>query len=618
MPLSRGALTALFAALAGSLALLVALVGGSPKAEAQNIPVLASPNVDLLSVIPGTVGISGVFSPTAPYFYVSGVDALSVIDVSDPKAPRRVGRLQSAVFENEAMTLGERRLADGSIQRFVLIGNDLVQGSVDTDGIQTGRLGGGELIIVDVTTPTAPKIVGRTPSTGPGAATTSTHTVACMDAACRTAYSAGDDGKFSIFDLTELDEPAQVGEAPSPAAGPNPVFTSGAGHHWNVDGAGIAFHAGSGGTAAFDISDPRNPKALTATDENGTKTPYNDFIHHNVQRPNARAFAPGREASVVNGNVALITEEDYFNDGDELACDRAGVFETWEIVDLDGERYRAGNPTSEPDKGTMRPLDTIHPVVEGGGGLSAPAGAFCSAHWFDYHQAGIIAQGFYQQGLRLIDVRDAKDLKQFGYFTGGATQVWDAYWAPQRDASGAAIPGRKSNIVYTADAVQGVGVYEVTNMPPDLPVSGDGGTRGPFPAEPATTGAVANGTAPAPAARCASPLSRFARTTKLTRRSVRVRGTARDRGCGITKVDVAIGRKVGKRCRWLKANGRFSAARSCLRVGYVRARGTKSFRYDRRLRLPRGSYLLWSRATDARGNVERKASRRNLARRGVR
>ncbi|MCU1672737.1 MAG: hypothetical protein JWN77_850, partial [Frankiales bacterium] len=33
---------------------------------------------------------------------------------------------------------------------------------------------------------------------------------------------------------------------------------------------------------------------------------------------------------------------------------------------------------------------------------------------------------------------------------------------PERDAAGVAIPGRKTNIVYTADAVRGIEVYEVT------------------------------------------------------------------------------------------------------------------------------------------------------------
>jgi hypothetical protein len=116
--------------------------------------------------------------------------------------------------------------------------------------------------------------------------------------------------------------------------------------------------------------------------------------------------------------------------------------------------------------GTIAPLDIINPV-KFGDGLSTPIGGFCSAHWFDYHQSGIVAQGFYQQGLRFIDTRNARDLKQYAYVTGGATEVWDAYWVPQRDRRGVA-QRKKTNIVYTTDLVRGLDVFQVDVPPADL------------------------------------------------------------------------------------------------------------------------------------------------------
>ena len=193
--------------------------------------------------------------------------------------------------------------------------------------------------------------------------------------------------------------------------------------------------------------------ALNSTDAHGTQTPWNDFIHHNSKRPNATRFRANAKPSVGRGNVLLVTEEDYFNDGDELLCDRAGTFQTWHVPTLNGS-------------GTIAPLDIINPV-KFGDGLSTPAGGFCSAHWFDYHQSGIVAQGYYQQGLRFIDVRNARDLKQFGYVTGGATEVWDAYWVPQRDRRGVA-QRTKTNIVYTTDLVRGLDVYQVDVPGTDL------------------------------------------------------------------------------------------------------------------------------------------------------
>ena len=179
-------------------------------------------------------------------------------------------------------------------------------------------------------------------------------------------------------------------------------------------------------------------------------------------RPNGSNFTAGAAPSLKNGNVLLVTEEDYFNDGDEALCERAGSVQTWWVQDLDGAAYRSGSPDT-PGSGTISPLDASNVPAEFGGGLTLPAGAFCSAHWFDYHQSGIIAQGFYQAGLRLVDVRDPRNIKQYGYATGGGTEVWDAYWVPERNGKGQAT-GKKTNIVYTADLARGIDVYEV-----DLP-----------------------------------------------------------------------------------------------------------------------------------------------------
>src|SRR4051812_33049132 len=202
MVVSIRALIALCSLLLVPGVLLALLAGfGSRKADAQAPPIVASPNVELVASVQGkgTAAISGVFSRTAPYFYVSGADSVSVFDVSNPRDPQLKGKLVNAVFENEAMTMGERLGADGKVRRFVLIGNDLANVTANpAEVVHVGRIGGQELIIVDVTDPTAPSIAGRTPSTGTAAATTSTHTVACVNASCSIAYTAGDEGRFSV------------------------------------------------------------------------------------------------------------------------------------------------------------------------------------------------------------------------------------------------------------------------------------------------------------------------------------------------------------------------------------------------------------------------------------
>ena len=146
-----------------------------------------------------------------------------------------------------------------------------------------------------------------------------------------------------------------------------------------------------------------------------------------------------------------MTEEDYEN----TDCATAGSFQTWQVGSLDGT------------PGTITPLDRINPVSLGEG-VSAPQMAFCSAHWFDYHPSGIVAQGYYEGGLRLLDVRDPRDIKEYGYVASGLSEVWDAYWVPQRNKNGVATGG-KTNIVYTVDAVRGLDVYTV-----DLPGTAPG------------------------------------------------------------------------------------------------------------------------------------------------
>jgi len=447
----------------------------STATSGVSLPLVTSPNVRVVDSFPETLGISGEFARTGPFFYVSSLDSISVFDTSDARRPRLRGVLPNLVFENEAMSYGER-IEGGVLRRFVLVGNDLYNVTVDpATGPQRGRIGGGEVIVVDVTDPDHPRVRSRTPGSRatPGAVTTSTHTVQCLTTSCEYAYTAGDSGAFSVIDLRDLDRPVQVATPLSPASTSNAIFATGAGHYWDFDAAGVGWHTGSGGAAAFDVSDPLVPRPRNGTNAQGTQTPWNDFIHHNSQRPNASRFSVGTAPSVANGNVLLVTEEDYFKDGDELVCDRAGSFQTWEIPSLDGAGYSAGTPGA----GSIRPLDLINPVKVGDG-LSAPVGAFCSAHWFDYHQSGIIAQGYYQQGLRFIDVRNARDLGQYAYVTGGATEVWDAYWVPQRNSKGVA-QAKKTNLVYTTDLVRGLDVFEV-----DVPTKDLSGSSGALPSLP--------------------------------------------------------------------------------------------------------------------------------------
>ena len=456
----------------------LALAAGAPSASAQSVPVVMSDNIQLINTFPDTLMISAEFAHTGEFLFTSSLDSVSSFDVSDPRNPVLLDTLVNATFENESMTYGEQRVG-GELKRFVIVGIDIFNlNPLDPEHI---NLLGSEFRLVDVTDPEN-IVLG-----GPVNTDLSTHTVQCVDPSnCEYAYAAGGDGEFEIIDLTDLDNPTVLKRADSPASGPGlPAFGGGAGHYWDFDTAqGVGWHSGSGGAAAFDVSDPENPKPIQATNPDGIGTPYNDFIHHNTRRPNPQNFQAGAAPDVNNGNVLLVTEEDYANDGEEIICEQqvgneAGTFQTWYIPDLDGQKYRANNPDGDPSKGTIRPLDIVNAPSEFGdkAPLTTPVGVFCSGHWFDYHQDGIVAEGYYQQGLWLQDVRDAKNIGYYGHYTPVASEVWDAYWVPKRDDQGRILSG-KTNIVYTADAVRGLDVLEV-KMPSQggLPGGQNGGNN---------------------------------------------------------------------------------------------------------------------------------------------
>jgi hypothetical protein len=229
----------------------------------------------------------------------------------------------------------------------------------------------------------------------------------------------------------------------------------------------------------WDVDRPRHPRLLATTgkaggagDADGAKG-YNDFIHHNSFRPNARGFKPHSRPSFANGNVLLVTEEDY----EQTDCAKAGSFQTWHIKSLGGGR------------GGIVPMDKVE--LADLGNFPSPQGAFCSAHWFDYRPGGIVAIGYYGGGTQFIDARDPRNLKSHGYAHWGASQVWDAMWVPVYDSQGDQT-GANSNVVYSIDLVRGLDVYSV-----DVP--GDGRGSNPYPtatADRSVVGQISNGAVP--------------------------------------------------------------------------------------------------------------------------
>lgn len=95
-----------------------------------------------------------------------------------------------------------------------------------------------------------------------------------------------------------------------------------------------------------------------------------------------------------------------------------------------------------------------------GTGLALRRPGYCSAHYFAFHHDGFVAMGFFEQGLRILDVRDASRIRQVGYFFLPNQQTWDAHWVPVYDAAGRQTD-QPSDLVYTADNYRGIDILRV-------------------------------------------------------------------------------------------------------------------------------------------------------------
>jgi Calx-beta domain len=115
-----------------------------------------------------------------------------------------------------------------------------------------------------------------------------------------------------------------------------------------------------------------------------------------------------------------------------------------------------------------------------------------------------------------------------------------------------------------------------------------------------------------------SRLLKGRRGVRFKHRKLRLRGTARDRGCaGLRRVvvSVALRKRHHRLCRFLKRNGRLTKRRkSCRHPRWITVRGKRSWRLRTRHRLPRGHYSIRVQGIDRASNRELKLRRANFRR----
>ncbi|MFB4314267.1 LVIVD repeat-containing protein [Actinomadura sp. 21ATH] len=370
--------------------------------------------------------------------YVTGRFGMKGYDVTaDPRNPKLVG-----TFDLPGYWQGEDTEADHK-RKIIYLSRDPRAFGGNTD---TGESG---VYVIDVSKPESLRqIAYQVIPAG--------HTTSCVND-CRYLWTGGpakaewmpaDWGGRPVW-VTDVRDPRRPKVFKKPIdTGRNDGKTDYT-HDIQVDSSGIAWASGRGGVRGYHTSgrhyDPVRKRHRVATawdpvpyagggiDEAST----NSSFMHNSFRAVGRTRDQGPDPREWGDGQTLIVTEETFNDG----CANDGLLV---IASLKGS-YGGQGWRSTPERPfRLRTLGTWS--VAGQEGTRANAEE-CSAHYFDIED-GVLAQAFYNQGTRFIDVRDPTNPRQIAYFRPADAYTWASYYHRGR--------------VYVADHNRGIDILEPT------------------------------------------------------------------------------------------------------------------------------------------------------------
>jgi len=110
--------------------------------------------------------------------------------------------------------------------------------------------------------------------------------------------------------------------------------------------------------------------------------------------------------------------------------------------------------------------------------------------------------------------------------------------------------------------------------------------------------------------RPSSTFTRGAARRAATGRRHVLRGTARDAGCGVDRVMIAVTRKQGRVCRHLTSAKKLGRRTSCAKRHWLPVAGTSRWSFRLPKRLEGHTYVVRTRALDFSGNLQRAHARR--------
>lgn len=369
--------------------------------------------------------------------YVSGRFGLKAYDITaDPKVPPLVGE-----FSLPGFWQGEDTDADHK-RKIIYLSRDprAFGGTTDT--------GESAIYVIDASKPeNLRQLAYQVLPAG--------HTTSCIND-CKYLWTGGpakavwqpaDWGGRPVW-VTDVRDPRRPKVFPDPIdTGRNDGKTDYS-HDIQTDSAGIAWSSGRGGIRGyytnglrfdpvekrFRIARPWNPVPYAGggIDE---ATVNSSFMHNSFRAVGRTADQGPDPRQWGNGKLVMVTEETF---GTGCAADGLLV-----IASLEGSFGGQGWRSTPQDPFRLRTVGTWGVAGQEGSSDSDD----CSAHYFSVRD-GVLAQAFYAQGTRFLDVRDPTNPRQVAYFRLADSRAWAAYW--------------HGDFIYVIDHTHGIDVLKPT------------------------------------------------------------------------------------------------------------------------------------------------------------
>ncbi|HEX2031529.1 MAG TPA: hypothetical protein VHL78_09030 [Actinomycetota bacterium] len=393
--------------------LALAVVSSVPvavPAAAQTSPVpsggFSTDNVEWLGAIPIHTGTSGGML-VGDHYYLTDPRGVFIYDVSDPASPELTGSLLAVQTGTHAIFAQEEPETNGEI---------LLVNGIDAAGATTGEAppSNGWLLVVDVSDPSAPTVIGRT--------RVYDHTWTCI---LDCTYAIGRTGH--IIDLTDPTNPQRVANWRDHVDGDDYM------HDFIEVAPGRVMGAGQP-SLYLDVRNPLQPVELARIDPG-----FHSLGYHGASWPNG-----GRDSLLLMGaEVAPPGATNLAGDDcNDPSVHAVATYDATDVRRVDKKQFGVGGEGGRPGWEKQRQRATFHKLeewrVEGRGVYAdgnAPYHTLFCGHWFDPHpdwrNGGVLAMAHYDWGTRFLDVDPDGSMEQIGWFqpvqgyTGAAKWITD-------------------------------------------------------------------------------------------------------------------------------------------------------------------------------------------------